>query len=59
MDSLEVKREFLETTKALAAKAKVPEIRDRLIRLADQYNRMVERLEREQNQKPLADKTGV
>jgi hypothetical protein len=47
MDTLKVKREFLETTKDLANRCNVPEVRDRLIKLADRYNRDVEKLERE------------
>jgi hypothetical protein len=47
MDALQVKREFLEITKELAHKCHVPEVRERLIKLADTYNRAIEKLELE------------
>ena len=45
MRTLEVTREFLETCDALAKAAKMPEVRYRLTRLADDYRRKVEELE--------------
>jgi hypothetical protein len=46
MRTLEVTREFLETCNELAKAAKVPEVKARLLRLADDYRRKLEELER-------------
>jgi hypothetical protein len=46
MHTLEVTREFFEKCNELAKVAKVPEVKARLIRLADDYRRKVEELER-------------
>jgi len=46
MHTLEVTREFLETCNELAKIAKIPEVKIRLIRLADDYRRKLEELER-------------
>jgi hypothetical protein len=46
MRTLEVTREFFETCNELAKKAKVPEVKARLTRLAEDYRRKLEELER-------------
>ena len=46
MHTLEVTREFLERCNELAKIAKIPEVKIRLIRLADDYRRKLEELER-------------
>lgn len=46
MRTLEVTREFYETCIKLADEAKVPEMKAKLQRLADDYRRKVEELER-------------
>jgi hypothetical protein len=55
MRTLEVTREFLEKTEQLARAAKVPEVKAKLIRLAADYRRKVEELERVESA-PLAPK---
>jgi hypothetical protein len=55
MRTLEVTREFLEKTEELARAAKVPEVKAKLIRLAADYRRKVEELERVESA-PLAPK---
>jgi len=45
MRTLEVTREFLEKTEELARTAQVPEVKAKLIRLADSYRRKLEELE--------------
>jgi hypothetical protein len=47
IDTLEVAREFLKKTEELAEQSKIPEIRARLMKLADQYNQKIEALESE------------
>jgi hypothetical protein len=46
MRTLEVTREFLEKTEELARASRVPEIREKLVDLADSYRRKLEELER-------------
>jgi hypothetical protein len=55
MRTLEVTREFLEKTEELARAAQVPEMKAKLIRLADSYRRKLEELERVDSG-PLAPK---
>jgi hypothetical protein len=55
MRTLEVTREFLEKTEQLARAANVPEVKAKLIRLAADYRRKVEELERVESA-PLAPK---
>ena len=55
MRTLEVTREFLEKTEELARAAKIPEMKAKLIRLADDYRKKVEELERVESV-PLAPK---
>ena len=52
---LEVTREFLEKTEELARAAQVPEVKAKLIRLADSYRRKLDELERVESG-PLAPK---
>jgi hypothetical protein len=56
MRTPEVTREFLEKTEELARVAKVPEVKAKLLRLADDYRRKLEELERVENPGPLAPK---
>ncbi len=46
MRTLDVTREFFETCRELAIQAKVPEVKLRLARLANDYRRKLEELER-------------
>jgi hypothetical protein len=55
MRTLDVTREFFETCNELAKKAKVPEVKARLTRLAEDYRRKLEELERVESG-PLAPK---
>jgi hypothetical protein len=55
MRTLEVTREFLEKTEELARAAKVPEVKAKLIRLAADYRRKIEELERVESG-PIAPK---
>jgi hypothetical protein len=55
MRTLEVTREFLEKTEELARTAQVPEVKAKLIRLANSYRRKLEELERVESG-PLAPK---
>jgi hypothetical protein len=55
MRTVEVTREFLEKTEELARAAQVPEMKAKLIRLADSYRRKLEELERVDSG-PLAPK---
>jgi hypothetical protein len=55
MRTLEVTREFLEKTEELARAAKVPEVKAKLTRLAADYRRKVEELERVESG-PIAPK---
>jgi hypothetical protein len=55
MRTVEVTREFLEKTEELARAAQVPEVKAKLIRLADSYRRKLDELERVESG-PLAPK---
>ncbi len=55
MRTLEVTREFLEKTEELARATKVPEVKAKLMRLAADYRRKVEELERVESG-PIAPK---
>jgi hypothetical protein len=55
MRTVEVTREFLEKTEELARAAKVPEVKAKLIRLAADYRRKLEELQRVKSG-PLAPK---
>ena len=46
MRTLEVTREFYERCNELAKTAKIPEVKARLTRLADDYRKKLEELER-------------
>jgi hypothetical protein len=45
MRTLEVTREFYETSLNLAQEAKVPEVKAKLLRLADDYRKKLDELE--------------
>ena len=55
MHTVEVTREFLETCNALAKATNVPEVKARLIRLAEDYRQKLDELERTESV-PLAPK---
>jgi hypothetical protein len=55
MRTVEVTREFLQTCNELANAAKIPEVKARLTRLADDYRQKLEELERVESG-PIAPK---